>query len=85
MLKLKLLQAGELRADAVRDGTWFWDEVKPEDYGEELRTCAAGKRGVSVLFVRQLPIINFRAHCCLLVLIRSGTYPLARCIEGTGK
>ena len=54
--KIKLLQAGEVRANAVRDGTWFWDEVKPENYGEELRTCAAGKERC-VCVVQQLPII----------------------------
>ena len=64
LLKIKLLQAGEARADAVRDGTWFWDEVKPENYGEELRMCATEKeRCVSV--VQQLPIINSLARCCL--------------------
>ena len=63
-MKLKPLQAGEVRADAVRDGTWCWDEVKLENYGEELRTCAAGQeRCVSV--VQQLPIINSLARCCL--------------------
>ena len=45
-MKLKPLQAREVHADAVRDGAWFWDEVKPENYGEELRTCAAGKAEV---------------------------------------
>ena len=64
MIKLKLLQAGEVRADAVRDGTWFWDEVNPENCREELRTYAAGKeRFVGV--VQQLPIINSCARCCL--------------------
>ena len=50
LFKLKLHQAGEIRADAVRDGTWFWDEVKPENYGEELRTCASGKERYGVLY-----------------------------------
>ena len=62
--KIKPLQAGEVRADAVRDGTWFWDEVKPENYGEELRSCAAGKER-RVCVVQQLPIINSLARCCL--------------------
>ena len=73
--KLTVLQAGEVRADAVRDGTWFWDEVKPENYGEELRTCAAGKeRFVSV--VQQLPNINSRARCCLARLHTSARLPV---------
>ena len=59
MFKLKFLQAGELRADAVRDGTWFWDEVKPENYGEELRTCAAVKESC-VGDVQQLSVIKPR-------------------------
>ena len=43
MFKLKLHQAGEVRADAVRDGTWFEDEVESEEDGEELGTCAVAK------------------------------------------
>ena len=64
IIKPKLHQAGELRADAVRDGTWFWDEVKPENYGEELRSCAAGKER-RVCVVQQLSIMNFGAGCCI--------------------
>ena len=65
-MKLKPLQAGELRADAVRDGTWFWDEVQSEEGGARSSGHVRwGKSGVSV--IQQLSIINSRAQCCLLV------------------
>ena len=43
MTKLKPHQAGELRADAVRDGTWFLDEVESKEEGGQLGRCAVGK------------------------------------------
>ena len=73
-MKLKHLQAGELRADALRDGTWFQDEMESEMDGEELRTYATGKeRCVSV--VQQLSIMSSRAQCSLLDHILVHAYP----------
>ena len=79
ILKLKVHQAGEVRADAVRDGTWFWDEVKPENYGEELRMCATEKERC-VCDVQQLSIMNFRAQCCL-ARSHTSVYLPARLLE----
>ena len=59
--KLKPLQAGEVRADAVRDGTWLSREGEvgrwrvKRSFGGVRRW---GKRGVSVMRIQRLSVIN---------------------------
>ena len=61
ILKLKPVQAGELRADAVRDGTWLSREGEvgcsrvKRSFGGVRRW---GKRGVSVMRIQRLSVIN---------------------------